>query len=212
MARKRKYRLYRNEVVINLLPEKAKRDYILRLVSFIIVLIFVIINFFTLFIPNMNRLNRMNELKRVYVKLEAEFNNLQSYFNEFYHNKLYDVSKNADRQKIEDSQLDLESTIDDIKEILSMFDDSEFIYLESVNYNSEDNTLFIQVQFYDSNHIVNEYGTDFITKLSNLKYVSDIDFERELLLPEFGEPRAQVRVTITLDPESMPKVGDEYDA
>lgn len=52
---KRKKRMVRNEVDIKLLPERAKRDYILRMVSIIIVLSFVIINFFTLFIPNLNR-------------------------------------------------------------------------------------------------------------------------------------------------------------
>lgn len=212
MARVKKNRLLRNEVVINLLPEKAKRDYILRLVSFMIVLSFVIINFFTLFIPNLNRLNKMNDLKRVYAKLEAKYGNLQDIFQEFYHSELYNPEKNNDRRQIEDYQLDLEMVINDINEIISSFDYSEFIFLETVNYNSELKELFIQVQFYDQNHIVSGQNTDFIELLNRIDYILEVDFDEPIPIQVIGEPRAQVQVTLLLDEEAMPKVGDLNEA
>lgn len=52
-----------NEVKIKLLPEKSKRDYILRLVSSIIVLIFLIINIVFVYLPYNRYNNQLNDLQ-----------------------------------------------------------------------------------------------------------------------------------------------------
>lgn len=85
MRKKRKP--IRNEVIINLLPERAKRDYILRLGAVLIVLIFLIVNFFTLLIPHINRLNQMNDLKREYTFVKSKYDHLQDFFNYFFSSK-----------------------------------------------------------------------------------------------------------------------------
>ena len=127
---------------------------------------------------------------------------------EFYPSELYNLEKNNDRQKIEDYQLDLKMVINDINEIISSFDYSEFIFLETVNYNSELKELFIQVQFYDPNHIASGQNTDFIELLNRIDYILEVDFDEPIPIQVIGEPRAQVQVTLLLDEEAMPKVGD----
>lgn len=66
-----------NEIKIRLLPEKAKRDYILRLVSSMIVLVFLIINIVFVYLPYNRYNNELNDLRNhnSIIKLELDWQN-----------------------------------------------------------------------------------------------------------------------------------------
>lgn len=209
MRKKRKP--IRNEVIINLLPERAKRDYILRLGAVLIVLIFLIVNFFTLLIPHINRLNQMNDLKREYTFVKSKYDHLQDFFNDFFHPNLYDLEKNRDFQTIEGTKFDLSKVVADIKQLLVSYEEdkfpySEFTALERVSYDHEKLSLEIQALFLTKDQIIGPSDDAFIKKLQQLDYVAEIRFDiREI---QNSEPRFRVRVTIILDVKRMPKAGD----
>lgn len=215
MRKKRKP--IRNEVIINLLPERAKRDYILRLGAVLIVLIFLIVNFFTLLIPHINRLNQMNDLKREYTFVKSKYDHLQDFFNDFFHPNLYDVEKNRDFQTIEGTKFDLSKVVADIKQLLVSYEEdkfpySEFTALERVSYDHETLSLEIQALFLTKDQIIGQSDDAFIKKLQQLDYVAEIRFDHkrdilEIPVPN-SEPRFRVRVTIILDVKRMPKAGD----
>lgn len=206
MRKKRKP--IRNEVIINLLPERAKRDYILRLGAVLIVLIFLIVNFFTLLIPHINRLNQMNDLKREYTFVKSKYDHLQDFFNDFFHPNLYDLEKNRDFQTIEGTKFDLSKVVADIKQLLVSYEEdkfpySEFTALERVSYDHEKLSLEIQALFLTKDQIIGPSDDAFIKKLQQLDYVAEIRFA-----VQNSEPRFRVRVTIILDVKRMPKAGD----
>lgn len=206
MRKKRKP--IRNEVIINLLPERAKRDYILRLGAVLIVLIFLIVNFFTLLIPHINRLNQMNDLKREYTFVKSKYDHLQDFFNDFFHPNLYDLEKNRDFQTIEGTKFDLSKVVADIKQLLVSYEEdkfpySEFTALERVSYDHETLSLEIQALFLTKDQIIGPSDDAFIKKLQQLDYVAEIQFA-----VQNSEPRFRVRVTIILDVKRMPKAGD----
>lgn len=206
MRKKRKP--IRNEVIINLLPERAKRDYILRLGAVLIVLIFLIVNFFTLLIPHINRLNQMNDLKREYTFVKSKYDHLQDFFNYFFHPNLYDLEKNRDFQTIEGTKFDLSKVVADIKQLLVSYEEdkfpySEFTALERVSYDHEKLSLEIQALFLTKDQIIGPSDDAFIKKLQQLDYVAEIRFA-----VQNSEPRFRVRVTIILDVKRMPKAGD----
>lgn len=211
MRKKRKP--IRNEVIINLLPERAKRDYILRLGAVLIVLIFLIVNFFTLLIPHINRLNQMNDLKREYTFVKSKYDHLQDFFNDFFHPNLYDLEKNRDFQTIEGTKFDLSKVVADIKQLLVSYEEdkfpySEFTALERVSYDHEKLSLEIQALFLTKDQIIGPSDDAFIKKLQQLDYVAEIQWDiREIPVPN-SEPRFRVRVTIILDVKRMPKAGD----
>lgn len=211
MRKKRKP--IRNEVIINLLPERAKRDYILRLGAVLIVLIFLIVNFFTLLIPHINRLNQMNDLKREYTFVKSKYDHLQDFFNDFFHPNLYDLEKNRDFQTIEGTKFDLSKVVADIKQLLVSYEEdkfpySEFTALERVSYDHEKLSLEIQALFLTKDQIIGQSDDAFIKKLQQLDYVAEIQWDiREIPVPN-SEPRFRVRVTIILDVKRMPKAGD----
>lgn len=215
MRKKRKS--IRNEVIINLLPERAKRDYILRLGAVLIVLIFLIVNFFTLLIPHINRLNQMNDLKREYTFVKSKYDHLQDFFNDFFHPNLYDLEKNRDFQTIEGTKFDLSKVVADIKQLLVSYEEdkfpySEFTALERVSYDHEKLSLEIQALFLTKDQIIGPSDDAFIKKLQQLDYVAEIRFDHKLDIQEIpvqnSEPRFRVRVTIILDVKRMPKAGD----
>lgn len=215
MRKKRKP--IRNEVIINLLPERAKRDYILRLGAVLIVLIFLIVNFFTLLIPHINRLNQMNDLKREYTFVKSKYDHLQDFFNYFFHPNLYDLEKNRDFQTIEGTKFDLSKVVADIKQLLVSYEEdkfpySEFTALERVRYDHETLSLEIQALFLTKDQIIGQSDDAFIKKLQQLDYVAEIRFDHKRDILEIpvqnSEPRFRVRVTIILDVKRMPKAGD----
>lgn len=215
MRKKRKP--IRNEVIINLLPERAKRDYILRLGAVLIVLIFLIVNFFTLLIPHINRLNQMNDLKREYTFVKSKYDHLQDFFNYFFHPNLYDLEKNRDFQTIEGTKFDLSKVVADIKQLLVSYEEdkfpySEFTALERVHYDHETLSLEIQALFLTKDQIIGQSDDAFIKKLQQLDYVAEIRFDHKRDILEIpvqnSEPRFRVRVTIILDVKRMPKAGD----
>ena len=215
MRKKRKP--IRNEVIINLLPERAKRDYILRLGAVLIVLIFLIVNFFTLLIPHINRLNQMNDLKREYTFVKSKYDHLQDFFNDFFHPNLYDLEKNRDFQTIEGTKFDLSKVVADIKQLLVSYEEdkfpySEFTALERVSYDHEKLSLEIQALFLTKDQIIGQSDDAFIKKLQQLDYVAEIRFDHKRDILEIpvqnSEPRFRVRVTIILDVKRMPKAGD----
>lgn len=211
MRKKRKP--IRNEVIINLLPERAKRDYILRLGAVLIVLIFLIVNFFTLLIPHINRLNQMNDLKREYTFVKSKYDHLQDFFNYFFHPNLYDLEKNRDFQTIEGTKFDLSKVVADIKQLLVSYEEdkfpySEFTALERVSYDHEKLSLEIQALFLTKDQIIGQSDDAFIKKLQQLDYVAEIRFDILEIPVQNSEPRFRVRVTIILDVKRMPKAGD----
>lgn len=216
MRKKRKP--IRNEVIINLLPERAKRDYILRLGAVLIVLIFLIVNFFTLLIPHINRLNQMNDLKREYTFVKSKYDHLQDFFNYFFHPNLYDLEKNRDFQTIEGTKFDLSKVVADIKQLLVSYEEdkfpySEFTALERVSYDHDEKlSLEIQALFLTKDQIIGQSDDAFIKKLQQLDYVAEIRFDHKRDILEIpvqnSEPRFRVRVTIILDVKRMPKAGD----
>lgn len=211
MRKKRKP--IRNEVIINLLPERAKRDYILRLGAVLIVLIFLIVNFFTLLIPHINRLNQMNDLKREYTFVKSKYDHLQDFFNDFFHPNLYDLEKNRDFQTIEGTKFDLSKVVADIKQLLVSYEEdkfpySEFTALERVSYDHEKLSLEIQALFLTKDQIIGPSDDAFIKKLQQLDYVAEIRFDILEIPVQNSEPRFRVRVTIILDVKRMPKAGD----
>lgn len=215
MRKKRKP--IRNEVIINLLPERAKRDYILRLGAVLIVLIFLIVNFFTLLIPHINRLNQMNDLKREYTFVKSKYDHLQDFFNYFFHPNLYDLEKNRDFQTIEGTKFDLSKVVADIKQLLVSYEEdkfpySEFTALERVSYDHETLSLEIQALFLTKDQIIGQSDDAFIKKLQQLDYVAEIRFDHKQDIQEIrvsnSEPRFRVSVTIILDVKRIPKAGD----
>lgn len=212
MRKKRKP--IRNEVIINLLPERAKRDYILRLGAVLIVLIFLIVNFFTLLIPHINRLNQMNDLKREYTFVKSKYDHLQDFFNDFFHPNLYDLEKNRDFQTIEGTKFDLSKVVADIKQLLVSYEEdkfpySEFTALERVSYDHDEKlSLEIQALFLTKDQIIGQSDDAFIKKLQQLDYVAEIQWDIREIRVSNSEPRFRVRVTIILDVKRMPKAGD----
>ncbi len=102
-----------NEIKITLLPEKSKRDYILRLVSSIIVLLFVIINLVFVYLPYNSYNSQLNELRSDNAEKKLELQYLQSKYNFIYHD-IYNKNDNS----IKDI---LDSSID-FRQIMKMFD------------------------------------------------------------------------------------------
>lgn len=155
----------------------------------------------------------MNDLKRDYATLEERRRNLQSNFTEFYFRDFYDLEKNQDYRQIEDTKVDLEEVILDIKDILATYEDSEFIYLESVNYNHELLKVEIKVLFLTREQVIGQTDKAFIKQLKGLPYLTEIEFDEDAIVDvpvQGSRPRARVVVGLILDEETMPKVGEVY--
>ena len=200
------------EANINLLPEKEKRDYILRMVSFIIVLFFIILNFFLIFFPRLTLQNDINNLKRDNYSLNMMYNDLYDEFGQLDVTimidnkpvKLFDISKNSDAVKLESGQLNLIPIIDDIKEKQNSID---FSYIEKIKYTSESNSITLNMQFISMRDV-----NSFEAALLEVPYVWNVDRPVQVETPvNEGTERHVVTFVITFDNDLSPKVGELHD-
>jgi hypothetical protein len=191
-----------SEVNIRLLPEKAKRDFMLRLVALIIVLMFVVINFFVIFLPRINLLSDANHIKRGIYRIEERYNNLQRIFQDI-NRELYDIPKNNDVTKIKNGTLDIiqmQDIIYDLQGDSQLFDN----YIENIRYNDQTKQFTISIQFYTADDV-------FIYKalLENEVYFSEVKLDSRTNVPQKdGLPRVRAIFQIVVDPTQAPKVGD----
>jgi hypothetical protein len=206
--RNKNYNKYINEVTIKLLPEKEKRDYILRMVSFIIVMIFIIINFFLIFLPRIELQNKVDSIKRNNYALESSYYNL---LEQYYDvditvdgKKLFDISKNNDAVKVEYGQLDLFVVTEDLQEALNPY---PFSYIENIRYTSSNNTIVVNMQF-----ILPEYLNEYHKKITEIPYFTSVQLvSQSAVKTNEGLDRQKANFVITLDPqaEDSPKVGEQ---
>lgn len=195
----------KNEVVINLLPEKAKRDYILRMVASIIVMIFLIINFFTIFLPRINRVSQINHLKRQNHSIISRYDNMYAIFGQIPIQN-YDIQKNNDYLTIVDDELYLKAVVDDIKALIKTF---EYSYLEIITYNTVSDQLILNIQFIDRNHV-----DEFIKEAELITYIDLVEIKSHSKVnvgSDDGLPRQKIVYTINLNMNEAPKGGVSND-
>lgn len=202
MAKRNKKRdIY--EVSIKLLPEKAKRDYLLRMVSFIIILIFIIINFLIVFLPRISLLAEVNNLTRGIYKLESEYRNLQE--NEsMIDKKLYNIGKNNDVLKIESNMIDYLAIMNKITDENKHYYES---YIENVKYKSDKNNYTIEVSVLFVN-IDDPYT--FHSNIKQDSYFSTVEMKsivQDVPVKE-GVARKRAFYTFVINTNTAPKVGD----
>ncbi len=119
-----------NEIKVKLLPEKAKRDYVLRLVSFIIILTFIIINLLIVYIPNTNYKSQLNDLKSENASKNLDLLNLQNKYKFFFQN-IFNYNDNSIK--------DISNSTIDLNQIFLIFDNNA-TYVD-VHDNLETNDL-----------------------------------------------------------------------
>jgi len=206
-----------NEIKIKLLPEKAKRDYVLRLVSFIIVLTFVIINFLAVYIPYTNLNGKLQNLRSENAAKNLDVLYLQNKYNFFYQD-IY----NKNDGSIKDV---LASNLDFIQ-IMLMFDNNgtyntihdqltlnELLkpennlrikpahsFVESIYFSEVDLSFTISIQFNDLNDL-----TSYEKQLQRIKYVSSVEIGNYTITTNY----VKTTFKITIDPQNIncPKVG-----
>lgn len=198
-----------NEVTIKLLPEKEKRDYILRMIAFIIVMFFIILNFFITFMPRINLISEVNKINRGNYYLDSKYYDLLEKFNNVdievvingKKQKLYDVDKNKDAIKMAYGQLDL---IEVVKNLSTKLSPSLNQYLENIRYDASTNQVTITLLFSTYNDVVL-----YSHKLNELTYFKDIKLLSSTSVPtNEGVNRERAIFTITLDNNLAPKVGE----
>lgn len=210
-----------NEIKIKLLPEKAKRDYILRLVSSIIALIFLIINIVFVYLPYNKLNNELNDLRNSnsVKKLEIDWLN----------DKLTYISHDIYHYNNETLR-DLLSHKIDFLQIFKLFQDG----VEVVTFNDVHDNLPISDQIKPQNKVditpvdsiveriyYNEKDAYFIVSY-RFTYLNSIDILKEQIgriyyvksvtLGNISESNKtySVNFTIYIDPthDTCPKVSD----
>src|SRR5690554_2186226 len=141
-----------NEIKISLLPEKSKRDYILRLVSSIIVLIFLIINIVFVYLPYNRYNNELNDLRNENSVKELEL---------AWKNDKYTFLKDDIFNYNDETIIDILNSTMNFKKILKPFFDNE----EKVTYKDIHDNLSI-------NEIINpEYKKEIRPFGSRVEYI-----------------------------------------
>ncbi|MDF2698520.1 MAG: hypothetical protein K0Q49_76 [Haloplasmataceae bacterium] len=190
-----------NEIKIKLLPEKNKRDYILRLVSFIIILVFIITNFFLIFIPGRNLTADINKLSRELNILENEYQNI---YDQIFRidKELVNIKKNNEVLVIESKNIDYEQIVSDLTDLLPYHS-----YIENISYIEASNSYKIYVQF-DTLAYLRTYEKD-LNNIEKIDFVSSVitDKPQSIDVPE-GMDRWATYFSIKIDLELSPKVGE----
>ncbi|QVK19187.1 hypothetical protein KHQ81_05665 [Mycoplasmatota bacterium] len=211
-----------NEIKVKLLPEKAKRDYLLRLVSSIIVLLFIIINILVVYIPRTNLNIVLNDLRSDNASRNLDVLYLENKYNFFYediYNKNDGTIKDIINSKLDFNQIMLmfsdTSTFKDLHDNLTV---SESIkpennvrikpihsFIESIEYNEADLSFTIAIQFDNVDDLAS-----YQYQLIRIKYVSNVVVGNYTVIP-LEDSRSRVKTTfkISLDTENIhcPKVG-----
>lgn len=194
---KRKYKGY-NELQVKLLPEKAKRDYLLRLISSIIIMIFVIINFFLVYLPRTHYQSQINDINRAIYFLESNYRSLYDKIT-FIDRDIYDVKGNNEVKKIEAKEIHL-------TKILFEFDNIKpnHSFIENVTYDESSYKIVLSAQF-DTLFDLSQYQDD----LLEINYVVEVNVGNSTPSPmPDGATRFITSYVIILNIENAPKVGD----
>ncbi len=207
-----------NEIKIKLLPEKAKRDYLLRLVVFIIVLIFVIINFLLIYLPYMNLNAELNNLKSENAEKFHQEEELRYKLDFFYH----DIFHNNDgavidllNSKVDFNQVmlifDEDATYVDVHDHLSYNDLSKpennvkikplHSFIESLQFSEENYAFTVVIQFDNFDDL-----TAYQNQVERIKYVSFVEVGNYTIVDD--RVKTTIQITIEPDNEYCPKVGD----
>lgn len=209
------------EVKIRLLPEKSKRDYILRLVSSIIVLIFLIINIVFVYIPYNRYTNQLNNVRNENSVKESELSWKKDKYDYISHDIYYyndetitDIlNSTLNFEKILKLFNDLETNVTyrDIHDNLSINDIINPEYnqeirpfgsrVEYIIYSEKKSTITVSLEFLSINDAI--YYEDMLKKI---QYV--IDVESGNISPVLESNKYKRIYTITLDNEhpTCPKV------
>lgn len=209
------------EVKIRLLPEKSKRDYILRLVSSIIVLIFLIINIVFVYIPYNRYTNQLNNVRNENSVKESELSWKKDKYDYISHDIYYyndetitDIlNSTLNFEKILKLFNDLETNVTyrDIHDNLSFNDIINPEYnqeirpfgsrVEYIIYSEKKSTITVSLEFLSINDAI--YYEDMLKKI---QYV--IDVESGNISPVLESNKYKRIYTITLDNEhpTCPKV------
>lgn len=209
------------EVKIRLLPEKSKRDYILRLVSSIIVLIFLIINIVFVYIPYNRYTNQLNNVRNENSVKESELSWKKDKYDYISHDIYYyndetitDIlNSTLNFEKILKLFNDLETNVTyrDIHDNLSFNDILNPEYnqeirpfgsrVEYIIYSEKKSTITVSLEFLSINDAI--YYEDMLKKI---QYV--IDVESGNISPVLESNKYKRIYTITLDNEhpTCPKV------
>lgn len=218
------------EISIKLLPEKAKRDYTLRLVSYIIVMIFVIINLIIVYIPRNRYQNELNEIKRQKMEKELEYQSLLHKYNFMYDN-IYHKNNNP-IFIIMEHQLDFNqillmftetATYIDVHDNLGISDIINPInnqrlrplgsVIDTVYFNEADISFTVVMTFRDLSDI-----TYYESHLTRIKYVKNVSVANYTIVQDNDNNKfykATIKINLIVDPNDesyiyLPKVGS-YD-
>lgn len=208
-----------NEVKVKLLPEKARRDYVLRLVSYIIILVFVIMNFLMVYIPRNNITSDINKIKSKIAEVDLKIENAAYLIKTSGFTAIF--RKNNDTvTDLENSTLDLnkiflllndEATFNDVQ-YLSDLEQSrpennlkikpDHSFVEYVSFNEMDSSITVTIQFDQMPDLFN-----YQKNLLRVNYVSDVKAPNYTLIPmPNGDSRVRTTMLISLDLEKVPMV------
>ncbi len=213
-----------NEVKVKLLPEKAKRDYVLRFVSYIIILVFVILNFLMVYIPRNNLTSDINKVKRRIANIELKIENAAYIIRTSGYTAIF-RNNNDTVNDIENSTLDLNkifllldnnATFNDVQNLseLEQANPENFLrikpehsFVEYVSFKESDSSITVTIQFDQISDLFIYQGN-----LLKVNYVSDVKAPNYTLVPmPNGDSRVRTTMLISLDIEKapmVPKVGE----
>jgi hypothetical protein len=216
-----------NELRVNLLPEKAKRDYILRLVSSIIVLLFLIINIVVVYIPYNRYNNLLNDLRFENSLKEKDLQTNKDKYDAFFH----------DIFNYQDSTIkDIKTSSLDFKQITRLFLDDTVTYLDvhdnltqaeqlNPDYNMNLKPVNSTVQYIDYNEVKSQFKvsmkfdsmkdlTSYQNNLITIQYI--VKVENSIITPEvvldeeagksYTRYKCTFTITINQDHLTIPKV------
>lgn len=219
------------EISIKLLPEKAKRDYTLRVVSWIIVMIFVIINLIVVYVPLSGYRNELNEIKRQKMEKELEYQRLLHKYNFLYDNIYH--KNNTPLFTIMDHQLDFNQILLMFTETAKYIDVHDNLgvsdlinpinnqrlrpvgsVLDTVYFSEADMSFTVTMTFKDLTDI-----TYYESNLSRIKYVSNVSVGNYTLVQDDNNQhsyKTTIKIYLIVDPNHesynyIPKVGSYYE-
>ncbi|ERJ13797.1 hypothetical protein [Haloplasma contractile] len=193
------------DIDVKLLPEKEKRDYVLRLVSFTLVLIFVIINFFIVYLPRLDLLEEVHSKKGALYRVETKRTHREDLLSD-YDQSLYNIKSNKEVSQIENNNLDFVTIIEEIK---YLFSDPNHTFIENVKYKDADHSLILTIQFETTEKLAqfqyNAILIEYITNIDRVGPITDIEAHPNSI------PRQKTTFQLFIDIDNAPKAGGIYE-
>lgn len=207
-------------IKIKLLPENEKRDNTLRIIAITITMIFVVVNFFIVFLPRMAKMAEVNKIKEEIFNIQFSNRQLKEHINNKIDSNIFtlDNSDNYDSEVNfifeyvkKSNQMDIinDQLININEMIVDLTDENvrpEHSFVENVKVNLSDSTLELIVQFDTENHLAN-----YESYIRGIPYVLNVSKGSIIRIPVEGsddQPRRKTKFKIEYDIITAPKVGD----